>query len=75
VIATRLGALPEVIEHGISGFLVPPDDANALSQSLSQALARLPELQAGARASRPAPTLDEHVTALESLYRNAHLVR
>jgi glycosyltransferase involved in cell wall biosynthesis len=29
VIATRLGALPEMVEHGISGLLVPPGGTGA----------------------------------------------
>jgi glycosyltransferase involved in cell wall biosynthesis len=34
VIATRVGALPEVIQHNVTGLLVPPDDPEALSKAL-----------------------------------------
>jgi len=34
VIATRCGGLPEVIEDGITGFLVPPNDAAALGEKI-----------------------------------------
>ena len=33
VVASRVGGLPEVIEHGISGFLHPPEAAEAMAAS------------------------------------------
>jgi glycosyltransferase involved in cell wall biosynthesis len=37
VVASRISGIPELVEHGVSGLLVPPRDA----QSLASALARL----------------------------------
>jgi glycosyltransferase involved in cell wall biosynthesis len=34
VIATTTGALPEVVEHGRTGLLVPPRDANSLAEAI-----------------------------------------
>lgn len=34
VIASRVGGLPEVIDHGTTGFLVPPGDADALADAV-----------------------------------------
>jgi glycosyltransferase involved in cell wall biosynthesis len=34
VIATRCGALPEVVEDGVTGFLVPPGDPKALREKI-----------------------------------------
>ena len=33
VVASRVGGLPELIEHGVSGFLHPPDDLDGMAQS------------------------------------------
>jgi len=34
VVATAAGGVPELIEHGRTGFLVPPGDARALGDTL-----------------------------------------
>jgi glycosyltransferase involved in cell wall biosynthesis len=36
VVATRTGGIVEVVEHGSTGLLVPPDDLDALSDALAQ---------------------------------------
>jgi len=75
VVATTLGGLPELVEAGIDGFLVPPDDPAALGATLSRALgdpARL--LALGAAARRKAESLfapDRHVEAILSIYADA----
>lgn len=33
VVASCVGGLPEIIEHGVSGFLHPPDDTEAMAES------------------------------------------
>jgi glycosyltransferase involved in cell wall biosynthesis len=71
VIASALGALPEVVSDGENGLLVPPADAGALSAALERAAADLARLKAGARTSRPAPSLAEHVAELEQRYERA----
>jgi glycosyltransferase involved in cell wall biosynthesis len=38
VVATAVGGLPELIEEGISGRLVPSEDANALARALAETL-------------------------------------
>ena len=34
VVSTRIGALPDMVEHGVSGYLVDPTDADALARYL-----------------------------------------
>jgi glycosyltransferase involved in cell wall biosynthesis len=38
VVATRVGAAPQMIDDGISGLLVPPADSHALADGLSRLL-------------------------------------
>src|SRR5207245_5777728 len=45
VVATRVGGLPELIEDGLTGLLVPPDDPAALAAALAR-LAADPALRA-----------------------------
>ena len=52
VIGTALGSLPEVVAAGRTGFLVPPNDVNALRSALERALAKSDELAAMADACR-----------------------
>lgn len=35
VVATQIAGVPELVEHGVSGFLVPPGDTSALAKSIS----------------------------------------
>ncbi|WP_454085476.1 glycosyltransferase [Georgenia sp. Marseille-Q6866] len=44
VVAPRVGGIPEVIEHGVSGLLVAPNDVEALAGALDR-LATDPELR------------------------------
>jgi alpha-maltose-1-phosphate synthase len=39
VIASRLGGLPEIVEDGVTGYLVPPGDVSALRERLTKVLA------------------------------------
>ena len=34
MIASAVGGLPEVVEHGATGLLVPPEDPDALAEAI-----------------------------------------
>ena len=53
VVATTAGGLPDKVDHGVSGWLVPPGDPSALAAAISGALgdpARLPAMGIAGRA-------------------------
>jgi glycosyltransferase involved in cell wall biosynthesis len=54
VVGSRAGGIPDIVEDGVSGVLVPPDDPHALADALVRVLqdrALLERLAEGARAS------------------------
>lgn len=77
VLASRLGALPEVVRDGDNGALFDPARPEELADALTR-LARDPahrrRLAAGAAATT-IPRLDAHVEALVTLYRDLAGVR
>jgi glycosyltransferase involved in cell wall biosynthesis len=38
VVGSRIGGIPDIVEDGVSGLLVPPDDAGALAEALVRVL-------------------------------------
>ncbi len=50
-VATKVGGIPEVIEDGLSGLLVPPGDEGAMARAISEALSTRGE-QLGQEAQR-----------------------
>lgn len=72
VVATRLGAVAEFIEDGVTGVLVPPSDPLALHRAIDTLFrdpiaARALGERARSAAARFSP--EYHVRAIEALYR------
>ena len=71
VIATRIGAMPELIDHGVNGALIEPGDWRALADVLADVVKR-PEVTIDSwRRSIPEPrTMDEVADDYEALYQS-----
>ena len=73
VIATRVGGIPEIVEDGASGILIPPRDRESLTQAILR-LATDSELRAAmGRAGRAIAEerfdLNRNLDQMEALYR------
>jgi glycosyltransferase involved in cell wall biosynthesis len=73
VLSTSVGGIPDLIEHGVTGFLVPPGDRIALVTQLVQ-LASLPQAALDVAAAARRRVLARHCTDqmaknYEELYR------
>jgi glycosyltransferase involved in cell wall biosynthesis len=75
VIASRVGAVAEMLGEGALGALVPPEDADALAAALAAVLTDLPGAEERARAAqaraleqcRPERLVDQVEAVYESL--------
>lgn len=52
VVCSRLGGLPEVVEHGVTGFLVEPGNVTALRERISEVVGNPPLAARMGRAAR-----------------------
>jgi teichuronic acid biosynthesis glycosyltransferase TuaC len=73
VVATSVGGIPDVVEHGRTGLLVPPGDAAALRAALDEALSR--RWDPAALAAAAPPTWDESAGHLHELLREVAAAR
>ena len=73
VVATRAGGVPEIVEHGVHGLLVPPRDPEALAEALRAILGdgRTRDRMGGAGRERAARsfTVAREAAQIEAVYR------
>jgi glycosyltransferase involved in cell wall biosynthesis len=74
VIASNVGGVPEVIEDGVSGLLVPPNDTEALAGAITRVLASPPLQHALGSAARERAgrlfTADRQISQLLSTFQD-----
>lgn len=74
-VVTRVGGNAEVLEHGRTGWLVPPQDPEALAAALAEALADPAEADRRAAAARATMIADRSIEAMvrrhEAFYEHA----
>jgi glycosyltransferase involved in cell wall biosynthesis len=79
VVASNVGGIPEIVDHGRTGLLVPPRSVDDLAAALLQVAgdpARAREMgRAGRRKLLQAFSLDNALAAYEQCYREALLER
>ncbi len=75
VVGCQAGGVPEIVSHGVSGLLVPPDDADALARAMIELLGSAPLRSrmgnAGRRIFEESFTADRMARASLALYRRA----
>ena len=52
VVATRVGGIPEIVDDGLTGFLVEPMDCHQLSSAICRALSNPKWMKDAGRLSR-----------------------
>lgn len=75
VVATSVSGTVEVVQPGVNGLLVPPENSAALAEALARAIAELPSLQAGLETARQDAERNFSLPAiarqLEEIYRQS----
>ncbi len=73
IISTRVGGIPEAVQHGVNGLLVPPADTPALAEAVEELLADEEKRRSMGRRSREiAENRFSHtlmVSEMQSLFR------
>jgi starch synthase len=74
VVATRVGGVPEVVDEGVSGYLVPPGRPDLLSSAIMKAIGNPEQMRAMGRMGfeRVAKdfTFEAQAQKLEAIYQD-----
>lgn len=77
ILASRIGGLPELVEHGVNGFLVEPQDVHAWTEALKQCatLSQKARSQMGKKSYKKVLERFTWATHLEELDKVYHTAR
>jgi glycosyltransferase involved in cell wall biosynthesis len=79
VVATEVGGIPEMVEHGVTGLLVPPRDPGALADAIARLLTDHPFADVlgrnGHRLVRERFGVERMVAAIEGVYDEGQRAR
>jgi glycosyltransferase involved in cell wall biosynthesis len=67
VVASRVDGLPEVVEDGVTGRLVPPGEPDLLAAAVLEVISRRAEMGAAARESARRFFVEDYVDRVEAL--------
>lgn len=68
VIASRIGGIPELIDDGVNGFLVKPNDIDDLYKRISQIIDNLSLIDDIRKNIRPPKNIEENAREMEEIY-------
>ncbi|MBC8478402.1 glycosyltransferase family 4 protein, partial [bacterium] len=68
VIGTRVNSIPELVDEGVNGLLVPPDDPGALGEAMVRIYHEYTAFQAGVMRTRERYSLERMITATATIY-------
>jgi glycosyltransferase involved in cell wall biosynthesis len=69
VVGTRINSIPELIEDGVNGLVVPPDDPVAMARAFIRICREYSAFESGVRLSRERYSLIKMVQATVTTYR------
>ena len=71
IVASDIGAMPELIADDVDGLLVPPGDVDALRDALLRLLEDPDLLQQLRQGIHPVRSIDDHLQEVGALYRRS----
>ncbi len=78
-VATRVGGIPDYIEHEVHGLLVDSDDVEGMSRAIGHCLKNPDEARAmaerGNRRVRAEYSMDNYIRTIEGVYREILAIR
>jgi glycosyltransferase involved in cell wall biosynthesis len=71
VLGSRIGGIPDYIEDGVNGHLLPPRDGAAWRAKIAELAGKPEEVARLAAGIKPVKTMAQHLGEIEALYRKA----